>query len=98
MFLWCFANVKLYLVDQKRLDCFQLVIFYSSAITICIVRLMMYSGALFQFTTWMPNSNIMINGFLYNFGFVVGVYAVILLGLYQNASMIELSIRLRNPR
>jgi hypothetical protein len=57
----------------------------------------MYFAGVILFSQWFLNNYVASHSFLYNIGYVVAIYLAIVLGLYQNSSMIELSIRIRYP-
>jgi len=57
----------------------------------------MYFGALMMYSQWFLNNYVISHPFLYNVGYVTAIYLAIVLGLYQNFSMIELSIKVRMP-
>jgi hypothetical protein len=84
-------------IDQGRSKSYSLVVFYVLAMLICLVRILMYFAGVILFSQWFLNNYVAGHSFLYNIGYVVAIYLAIVLGLYQNSSMIELSIRIRYP-
>lgn len=97
LLVWCILNYKWYVIDQGRSKSYSLVVFYVLAMLICLVRILMYFAGVILFSQWFLNNYVAGHSFLYNIGYVVAIYLAIVLGLYQNSSMIELSIRIRYP-
>ena len=95
LLIWKGYNIKCYLVNQQRYKTFSILIFYVLAISDEVFRISMYMGMTLV-VLQLPGSALS-HQYIYNCCYVITAYIEIMMGFFQAASMVELSIRIRSP-
>ena len=78
---WTAANIKRYLIDQRRYKTFSVLIFYVCALIIELCRLLQYTNNITIYAT-QKITGIWGNTYVYNFCYVIALFVKVILGFF----------------